>query len=419
MNRARALAVLALIASGCVPDTKKLDPLRDAASACPVLFDLVTAKLAECQGLAPYLKDRFYAGALPGCGVIAAGEKAGRIGYDRAAAESCFSALDAPGCDAFASSACDVSPFVPKVGVNGFCVNNVECTSASDGCYSPTLACGAAKCLAAGTVGAPCGTSVTSSCDAHTFCDTSTYTCQARAGNGAACLVPCDAGLYCPAAVCVPQLSAGSPCTGYGQCSEAQNLYCSGGGTCQPIPATPHGVGQECGYPLECASNLWCDYATSPYTCKAKVQVPSACTSDSECGTPGSACIADTVGGPTSHCRVLLGEGLACTPGLGACQYGLYCKPGTGASGTCTRWPGLSGTCGTINGEYVPCGEGWCDRPGSPTPPTGTCMATLPPGSACPTSSECGSEGFGFTRSRCMTVTPGTAPVCVAPCAAP
>jgi hypothetical protein len=425
MNRARTLAIVALLLSGCIPDTKKLDPLRSAAAVCPVIFDLLTAKMAECDGVAPYLAKAYYAGAMPSCDMIAESEKAGRIGYDRALTEGCVNALDAPGCGALNGGACDSAFFVPKVGTNDACVNDLECTAASAGCFSPDLTC-PGHCLQPGGGGARCS-SIDPQCGSNFYCDTSTApatpTCRARATGGQPCAsIPCVPGQFCSAAlVCVNQLNEGTPCTGYGQCDETKQppLFCDTAVTnaCQKVPTTPSSLGGSCDYPYQCADTLWCDYSATPSTCKAKVPVPQACTRDNGCSTPGSACILDAPGAAQSHCRLLLTEGTACTPGLNACQRGLWCSQGAGGAATCARQPLVGGTCGTILGEYVSCGQGWCDRPGSPTPPQGICRASVAAGQPCPNYSECGNDGFGFTRTQCENV-PGLGLTCVAPCPA-
>jgi hypothetical protein len=77
----------------------------------------------------------------------------------------------------------------------------------------------------------------------------------------------------------------------------------------------------------------------------------------------------------------------------------------------------VGGACGTILGESVSCAEGWCDRPGTPTPAQGACRASVAAGQPCPTYSECGNDGFGFSRTQCENV-PGQGLTCVAPCPA-
>jgi len=421
MNRAQALAVAALLATGCIPDTNGLDPLRSAASVCPVLFDLLTAKLAECEGFAPSLADATYASASGSCASIAAAEQAGRIGYDRALAQACVDQLAAPGC-AQLENACNDPPFLPRVGVGGVCGTELECTSASAGCYSPSLTC-PSHCLAPGGAGASCS-GIDPPCGSTLYCDSTSLTCKARVDFGASCSsVPCLPGLYCDLSlsICQTQLPQGSPCGGYGQCSDAQGLFCDMNVTspiCKALPTTGSAAGGRCDYPYSCNFDAWCDYSTTPSTCKAKVPVPQACTSDNGCSTPASACIQDSAGSTLRHCKVLLTEGTTCTPGLSQCQRGLFCAQPPSGAATCASWPAVGGTCGTINGEDVPCsGTSWCQL-GAPPATTGTCKAPVAPGQPCPTYRECGEGNFGFTATRCENV-PGQGLICVASCPAP
>jgi hypothetical protein len=430
MNRARSLAVVALLLSGCIPDTKKLDPMRSAAAACPVLFDLVTVKLGECSGLTPSLTDRYYATAVQSCGVVAAGEKAGRLGYDRALIEGCINALEAPGCDALYGGACEGSPFVPKVAPNGACYNDLECTAASSGCYNPDLTC-PGHCLPPGGDGARCS-DIDPPCGSSSFCDATTTpatpTCRPRAIAGAACSsTPCVPGQYCAldlitsTYLCKKQLSINTSCAaGYGQCDDTQSLFCDPvTTTCRALPTTPSTVGGACGYPYQCATSLWCDYSPASPVCRAKVANLQPCTSGAACATPGASCVRDSVGGTTSSCRLLLTDGATCTLGLNACQRGLYCKQGASSTtGACVPWPGLLGTCGSISGESVSCAKGWCSTPASPPSAPSTCQPMAAVGQPCPTYNECAGDGFGFERTRCMNV-PGQGRICVAPCAAP
>jgi hypothetical protein len=422
MNRAQALSIAALLATGCIPDTKKLDPLSSAAAVCPVLFDLLTIKLAECDGVAPYLADAYYTGATASCATIAAVEKAGRIGLDRPVAQACLDALAAPGCAGY-QNACQDSPFVPRASPGSACVTDLECTAASAGCYNPDLVC-PGTCMVPGLAGASCS-GVDPPCGSSTFCDTSTATpiCVSRATLGTSCSgKACLAGLYCDSMslVCVKQLAQGVTCSGYAQCDDTLKLWCDFGGssTCVPLPATGSPAGGRCDYPYQCATGLWCDYSASPNTCKNRVPVPQACTSDNGCSTPGSSCILDSAGSTTSHCRLLLTEGTACTPGLSQCQRGLWCDQPVVGPATCARLPTVGAPCGNILGEFVDCRFGWCDRPGTPTPSQGTCRAPVAAGQPCPTYNECANDGFGFTRTQCENL-PGQGLTCVAPCPAP
>jgi hypothetical protein len=422
MNRALPLALAALLTAGCLPDTKKLDPFASAASVCPVLFDVVTAKLAECGGYAPYQTSLMYAGAVRSCGVIAAAEKAGRIGYDRAKAEACIDAINAPGCGSL-DNACSDLPFVPRVAPGGDCGNDLECTAASAGCFSPTLTC-PGKCLQVGSVAGTsrCYSNVDPPCASNLWCDSSgvTPTCRARAADGAACTsIPCGTASFCDFSAtpytCKPQVGVGVACTGSGQCSDAQNLFCdSATGKC--AAANPAST-TRCDYPNQCAPNLWCDYSTSPNpTCKARLANGVAgCTSSNACLTPGAGCIMPS-GAGSGTCQTLKTEGAACTQGDDECQRGLSCTLVTGSTPKCTRWPGQGGACGSIGGEFVSCADGtYCDRLAGAV--AGTCKPTVAPGAACPTYNECSGDGFGFSRTQCISLPSTGALTCVAPCA--
>ena len=418
MTRLRPALLAALLATGCIPDTAKLDPFRSASTFCPVLFDLVIAKFGECRGIAPYLAEVLYAGSAESCAWVTASEKAGRLGFDRASFQPCLDALKAPGCAAFQGSACDSSPFVPKVQAGGHCVNDLECVASTAGCYNPDQACATSRCMNLGGAGARClGGGIDPSCNDSNWCDYNSGpnpVCVARLAAGQPCgsSAHCQTGTYCGLVLatyqCTPQRSRGAACTpGSDECL-APSLYCDSASSKCELVRTDASVGDSCAYPNRCADGLWSDFSGATCICRARSQAVGApCTSSSACGAPGTRCISST-------CQYLAAEGASCTPGLDQCQDGLYCA--SGSSSRCARWPAQAGaTCGTVSGEFISCGSGlYCNRPGGT--PTGTCAPTVAPGAPCPTYDECGSDGFSFVRTQCQTPPGSTVQVCVAPC---
>ena len=170
MTRARTLAVLALLASGCIPDTKKLDPFRSAGSVCPVLFDKITGQAGRVPRLRavpdrPLLRQRG-----PHLRRDRAGEKAGRIGYDRSVTEACIKAIDVPGCDALGGGPVTAPSFVPRVAP-GSLRRRPGVHRRLGRLLQPGPAC-PGQVPARGATGAPLHQH-RSSCGANHFCDTS------------------------------------------------------------------------------------------------------------------------------------------------------------------------------------------------------------------------------------------------------
>jgi hypothetical protein len=432
MNRLRPALLAALLATGCIPDVAKLDPFRSAEAFCPVYFDMFAAKFVDCFGVAPYLEPSIYGGFTSSCAEIAAGEKAGRIGFDRAKAEAMVALIQTQGCNSL-NLPDSANPFVPLVGPGGQCLSKQECTTASAGCYNPNLTC-PGTCATAGAAGALCSTSTYSRypvCGSAFYCDTSTASpvCAPRVASGQPCpsgnSSSCAAGNYCtPAGAlyqCVPQLILGAPCTGYSQCAEP-SLYCDPATSlCAPVNAAVP-LGGTCDYQfVRCASGLWCDTSLPVYKCAATLPLGALCSGDSACGSAGLSCVSDSPSSATSHCRYRLAEGAACTVGVNGCQEGLYCNgAAAGGAGTCVRSPTVGHACGTILGERVFCLDGWCDRPGTPQPLQGTCTAPYPAWSAC-TGRECGAEILDIGGNQCTDVTgapSGPGMKCVPSCAA-
>lgn len=414
MHRVRTLALAAALLSACTLDPGKLDPRRSAAAVCPVLFDGVVTKFQACEGLAPYYADRMFASTKATCTMVAAGEAAGRIAYDRAVADACLAALDpAAGCASL--SACNAPPFVGQVPAGGTCYDQIECATGLT-CTRPA-ASGACPgtCKAPGAPGARC-LALDPPCDANSYCDTTPVvpTCAARAGLNQACsTIPCAPQLACVQLTvlqCVAQGGLGAPCSSTAPCGDG--LYCDANllpATCKAI-STTQAQGQRCAYPNTCGPGLFCDPSQ---VCQAELAAGASCPGYG-CQAPAR-CTADVVGGTVRHCALPLAEGQACSPGLQACQGGLYCAAGAlpGAA-ACTRLPGVGAQCGTLSGETVDCLDGWCNL-GSTTASVGTCAAFLAPGATCTRDAQCGGGGLGADGARCVSVV-GSGQVCLAAC---
>jgi hypothetical protein len=427
MNRLRPALLAALLITGCIPDVAKLDPYRSAEAFCPVLYDVYAAKFTECLGVASYLEPTIYSELLLFCTMATAGEKAGRMGFDRTKAEGAIAAAQSMDCASFGLPK-DLNPFIPLVGVGGACVTGEECTAASVGCFNPTLTC-PGHCLALGTTaGVACG-GWNPDCGDAFYCAVSVSgtspTCQATLGTGATgCSTgspPCKASDYCDSvavpSTCKPLGAAGAACTSNSQCDYRNAFYCNT--TSGKCFAANYGAtaGQSCAYPNRCASGLWCD-ATS--ICQAPLPLGAACSGDGACGRTGNGCVSDsTTVGALSHCRIRLAEGASCMIGVSGCQPGLYCSgSAAGAPGICARSPKIGQACGTILGERVNCLDGWCDRPGTPQPLQGTCTAPYPAWATC-TGNECGTETLSFGGNQCTDVTGtsgGSGKKCVPSC---
>jgi hypothetical protein len=428
MNRLRPALLAALLVTGCIPNTAKLDPYRSAEAFCPVYVDLVASAFTNCFGFAPYLESTTYGNLGSLCDTIAAGEKAGRIGFDRNKAEALVATIRSSDCNALDLPDSAI-PFIPLVGPSGVCLSGIECTPASKGCFNPSLTC-PGHCLPPTTTpGVACG-GLNPPCGDAFYCSTSggISTCQSALGTGGTgCSTgspPCKASDYCDnvavPSTCKPMGGVGSACTSDTQCDYQNDIYCNTtSGKCYAAN-TSATAGQSCAYPNRCGSGLWCD-ATS--TCQSPLPLGAACTGDSACGSNGNGCVADsTAAGSLSHCRIRLVEGASCIVGVMGCQFGLYCNGSAlGATGSCLRSPKIGQPCGTILGERASCLDGWCDRPGTPQPLQGTCAAPRPPGQPCPSGNECGNEVSNFEQNSCIDVTGtgvGTGNQCVARCSA-
>lgn len=417
MHRVRTLALAAALLSACTLDPGKLDPRRSASAVCPVLFDQVVAKFQACEGLAPYYADRMFAATRASCSLVSAGEAAGRIGYDRAVADACLAALDpASGCASL--SACDAPPFVGQVTAGGTCYDQIECAAGLT-CSRPEVsgAC-PGTCKAAGAVGARC-LALDPPCDDTSYCDTTPVvpTCAARAGLGQPCssTIPCAPHLGCVQLTvlqCVSEGGLGAPCSSTAPCDSSLGLYCDANAlpaTCKAI-STRQAQGQSCAYPNTCGPGLFCDPSQ---VCQAELAVGAACAYYG-CQPPAR-CVLDSAGATTSHCVKPLAEGQACTPGLRACEIGLYCAALPGGA-ACTRFPGVGGLCGALSGEDVGCLDGWCNLGTGSGGTIGTCTAWLASGASCTSDAQCGGGGIGATGAQCVFVAGAAGRICLAAC---
>ncbi len=364
--------------------------------------------------------------------------------------------------------------------VNGDCTSN-ECTGGVCALFANGQSCTSAGQCSSGNCVGPAGNQVccnsqcSGSCQACTLvltgqangtCATQLAGTPASVGQCAA-NAPCGNDGKCAAGGACEQTASGAAC-GSPSCSGSTLTLagtCSGTGSCQGGTSEP------------CPGDLTCASATA---CKAACTANTDCAGGEVCMNPGPSgrCLATLPGGAicitnnqcTSGDCGVAGSGTRCCTaacgavggtcgatdcdGTGACVFptsGTACGgPASCSSGILTPASTCSGTGSCQSGVPAPCagnficasatacktacasnadciGGDVCQNPGA----SGTCVSTLPPGTACfannqCTSGECGTSGIGHcctagcipgpcgasdcdALGACVYVAPGTA----------
>jgi len=210
-------------------------------------------------------------------------------------------------------------------------------------------------------------------CAGNTFCDqggaeSCMGTCAAYLGEGETCDIldgslRCDSDHTCSHDTCMAEAALDAPCEGPEAASCGNGLYCEGGASDQA------GI------------------------CRSR-KTTGPCLEDNECAT-AHFCNA------TGSCERYHRAGEACTPGAGECYPALsFCD-----AGKCAGTLRANGeACGSIDGETVSCGEGYC---AAETGAQGICVPETQPGEACTGSSlsECaGDNGHcDMTIGQCVS----------------
>ncbi len=416
-RRILVVAALALCSCSSRLDTKKLDPLRAVEPFCQTLFGEFISVMGDCTGWTQQLEDHEYERALGLCAGFAWSESQGRIGYDRARAQSCLSAMRDSSCTLDRVRAMDDCQLaIPGKRPNGAdCYDDAECADPEARCTVPLPQC-PGRCSAPGHLDEPCGPGYRP-CARGYYCGPASTCLAALAEGDLACLAALNAcgdpGLAecSSAAGCVRYALEGERCDAARQCvkgdDKAGALFCDTLNSSPPV-CRRYGTVPRDGL---CNSGDWCDPAgwcyvsgTPPGTCIARLGAGLACLGDSMCAPP-LACIGDTYDSGTNTytfgaCGPRVAMGATCNPSSLDCQLGAACIQ-SGISFTCQPWPSqLDAPCGLNPGDQV-CYVGRCDPAAAPV-----CRPWLPAGSACNTDSDCGPFG-GIGAPRCDTTASG------------
>jgi hypothetical protein len=294
----RAVAAWVVVAalaacSGSSDGTKGGGPgntdLSTIDSAMRTLYGAYVDRVAACGQYAPWLSAAMKAEAVGWGAALADAQGRGRLGYDRAHAESCAAWVAGATCAELEEAYGMATPtcaamVVGKVASGGACNAGVEC--ANGYCTSDVLA------VCPGT-------------------------CEALVANGNSCAdwMQCQSGA-CDGSVCVADVpgAAGQPC-GFGDFACQSGLFCDASDVCrQRLGAGADCSTGECAFGLACADDA---------TCRTLVGIGTDCTS-AACGD-GSYCSATT-----GKCVALPTRGTPCDE-LGHCFDGSHCSTG----GTC------------------------------------------------------------------------------------
>ncbi len=293
-----------------------------------------------------------------------------------------------------AGETCDVAESCTTGGPNcpadGFDANTVSCGAASCAFGTETLA---VSCPGA-TVSGTCPTATTKAC--------SPYLCAGTAcGTTCAVKTDCAGGFYCnPSHQCVPELTAGAPCTTAESCGTG---ICVDGVCCN----------SQC--TGQCQA---CNVATSPGVCSPITdKVPhgsrTPCTGDGSacqgvcdgvntgsCALPGSStqCRAPTcTGGTATLVAACQGNGTCPAVQTQACAPGI-CQAASGPKAICV---GSNGTPCTAD---VECQTGnYCSA--------GVCIPKITDGTACAADSQC-ANGHCVDNLCCNSACDGQCEAC-------
>lgn len=420
----RIVVVAALALGGCSLrlDTKDLDPLRSVETFCQTLFGEYLVQERDCTGWTQEFLDYEYGRTLQLCAGIAWSHSQGRVGYDRGVAATCLAGVREASCTTDAGRAMDAcKAAIPGTRRNGDdCNDDVECADPQATCAFVAPACPGA-CLAPGKLGDKCGAGYPA-CATGFRCNGTTALCETADPENSVCTTlnewRCGENARCIGGVCVRLAMEGEPCSATKPCGSTKSgdLFCDehnafdgGPWVCRRYMTIP--VGGRCEGTYECDLAGWCDLATAPGTCKARLGAGSPCMGDSMCARP-LACVGDNMSGtPTNGvCNPRLSPGILCEPTSADCQVGAACIPS--GTYTCQHWPSqIGGACGAHPFEKF-CYVGRCA--GVAAAPT--CQDWLPPASTCTSDDECGPFG-GMGGPRCE-LTESTQRQCIPACLA-
>jgi hypothetical protein len=291
-------------------------------------------------------------------------------------------------CDPLVASSCS-SGLVCDLG-SGTCRHNPPQQGETCGVLVPCtdgLTCIAATCTQRAAAGEKCDILVAGSCQDGLLCDVGSGTCRhdpPKLGETCGVLVPCESGLACYSAACVPQGNTGDRCDPLVSGACQSGLICDAGdGRCRHNPPK---LGETCGVLVPCESGLACfnfqcvQQGAAGASCDPLVA--DACQSGLVCDAGSHRCrhdppeLGETCGLLVpcagnlacfaASCVEPGGSGTSCDPLVAnSCSGGLTCDLG---SHTCRHAPPeLGETCGLL----VPCATGLtcyaaqCVNPGS------------------------------------------------------
>ncbi|MHB8873106.1 MAG: hypothetical protein ACYC8T_05410 [Myxococcaceae bacterium] len=331
---------------------------------------------AECV---TYLKKSFCGGTLAvslakGYRTFDSAKAAACLNESRTASASCGGSMysaDSPSCS---------KVFVSNSGTGGGCLDTADCKVKGNACAGT----GCAKtCQPTGALGQPCIGGF--NCNTGAWCDQAANLCKAPRPAGSPCTSnyssECDTSSYCDTTldICTALPGNNQPCsTNYPQCSPATYCdYASTPSTCR----TNLVLGATCSSSSACGTTAYCNYSVSPSICTVRKAAGSACSSGTECQ--------DQLNCKAGLCVARAGEGGVCSS-YGDCASNLSCDD---ISRTCQTYRGvdLGGTCtGTTqycSSSRLTC-RGSAKNPDGGVGTVGTCQTTVV-GDTCSSSTYC------------------------------
>jgi hypothetical protein len=415
LRRLALVSLAALAAAACRIPVDELDPLASAEGFCQTFFGDLLTTVERCERWTEGVVEREWAGIVEGCGVVAAGEDAGRLRYDREAGEGCVEALRAASCASAAGvlAACG-DALEGRVEVGGSCFDTLECAAPDATCAHPYATC-PGTCLRPGVEGEGCGEG-RPACAAGHFCASGTCAPHVPVGSGCYDHVECGPTAFCGALyLCERAGREGDGCGPLAYC--ADGLYCV-----NFICRAPQGVGAPCTDDSHCDARVaYCDaaYASPTPGCAPKRLDGAPCLGDEECASP-SVCrgaLAAAPSAPQSSCAPRASLGQPCVLGADDCVEGTRCDAtGYGQAGRCVANPVVTQRCDSAPGERVRCTDAWCGVDPQDTS-VRRCFPYLRAGGECTDDEQCGAESFGGARPRCARTSPtDSVRVCVAAC---
>lgn len=243
-----------------------------------LLFDPVPKTQDECEARYESIFGAFVVD-------LRRGIEAGRIVYDAARADACFTKADSASCgDFFGTNFLDEDPdceaaFQGTVALGGACLGDDECKDPGASCAGAS-GTDLGTCKAPPGEGEPCQEGL---CGPGLTCrlDVDMLKCFAPTPDGAACTLDIEcASNYCDfqTGICAAPAKVGDPCSVNAGCASG---YCDvAAGAC----AVKKADGAACVTGVECASGF-CDDAAGAGMCAATKADGAPCLVSAECAS--------------------------------------------------------------------------------------------------------------------------------------